>query len=61
MISGVSDKGLITVESEAHHFNNLDTEDFLLEILYKMRNKASCHELQAMQEWDRKERREQRS
>lgn len=45
---GISDKGLITVEYKAHCSKDLGTEDFLLKTLYKIRNKTSCNELQAM-------------
>ena len=40
------DKGLVTVAYKAHRFKDLSTQDFLLEILYKVRNKAACNELQ---------------
>jgi hypothetical protein len=41
------------VEHKAHHFKDITIEDFLLEILDKVRNKALCNELQAIWEWDR--------
>lgn len=50
----LSDRELITVEHKAHYFKHISREDFLLEILDKVRNKASCNELQSVWDWDRK-------
>lgn len=55
----VSDRELITVEHKAHYFKHISREDFLLEILDKVRNKASCNELQSVWEWDRKKKKYQ--
>lgn len=49
---GVSDRELITVEHKAHYFKDIGREDFLLEILDKVRNKASCNELQSVWDWE---------
>ena len=37
---GVSDKELIAVAYNVHHFKDLSAQNFLLEILHKVKNKA---------------------
>lgn len=42
------------MEHKAHYFKDISREDFLLEILDKVGNKAQRNELQSVRDWNRK-------